>query len=111
MEATTSVLGVAGLVGLCATACALTRADRHSGRATNSAIRHPRSSVRILQTDQELQEALERALGYDQDAEDVLQRRIDRYAASGKQPSAPVIDLPSHGPDAAVAPIERMETA
>jgi hypothetical protein len=66
--------------------------------------------VRLLQTDDELHEALERAVGYDHDAEDVLQRRIDRYAASGEQHSAPVIDLPFHGPDTAVIPTERTET-
>jgi hypothetical protein len=111
MDATTCVLGVGGLVGLCATACALVRTDGQSSREASSSIRDSRSSVRLLQTDDELQEALERALGYDHDAEDVLQRRIARYAASGKQPPAPVIDLPFPGPDTAVIPIERTETA
>jgi hypothetical protein len=112
MDVTTCVLGVAGLVGLCGTACALVRTDRQSNRReASSSIRDPRSSVRLLKTDDELHEALKRALGYDHDAEDVLQRRTDRYAESGKEPSAPVIDLPRHGPDTAVASTERMETA
>lgn len=111
MDATTCVLGLAGFVGLCVTACPLVRTRRQSSRDASSSIRDPRSSVRILQTDDELQEALERALGYDHDAEDVLQRRIDRYAASGKQPSAPVIDFPFHPPATAAFPTERAETA
>lgn len=56
--------------------------------AKRSSIGDPRSSVRLLQTEDELRGALERALGYDHDAEGVLQWRIDTYAASGKQPSA-----------------------
>jgi hypothetical protein len=111
MDATTCVLGMAGLVGLCGTARALVRTDRQSSREASSIIRDPGSSVPLLKTDDELHEALERALGSDYDAEGVLQRRIDRYAESGKEPSARVIDLPLHCPDTAVSGTERTETA
>jgi len=53
--------------------------------------------VRVLRSDDELQEAIGRALGYDYVAEEALHRRIDRYTKSDTPHVAAAIDLSARG--------------
>jgi hypothetical protein len=112
MDATKWMLGLAGLMGLCGVGHALHRAGGNPFEGATSYLgEESHSPVRILRSDDELQEALQRALRFDQDAEDVLQRRIDRYSASGREHTAPVIDLAFHKSDATVMPRQGTKTA
>lgn len=90
------VLALVGLSGLCGAAWSRTRVPRESGSDAES-VGSQRSPVRVLRSDDELQEAMERALRYDRVAEAALLRRIDRYTQSGKVAAAAVINLPTRG--------------
>ena len=99
MSGLTLVLVLFGLGALCGVARMLASFVRRSDYEAGHALGEPRSPVRVLRSDDELEEAIGRALRYDRLAEDTLHRRIDRYTKSDSRHSATVIDLPSRGPD------------
>lgn len=99
MSGPTLVLVLFGLGALCGVVWMLADAVRRSDHEAGHALGEPRSPVRVLGSDDELEEAIQRALRYDRAAEDTLHRRIDRYTKSANLQSATVIDLPTRGSD------------
>ena len=95
MNTMTFVRGSAGLLALCGMGRTLIRTVRRPRPQITSSLGESPSAVRVLRTDDELQEAIERALRYDRISEDALHRRIDRYTRSAKPHAATVIDFPT----------------
>lgn len=103
MSGLTLVLVLCGLGVLCGVPWVLAVVARRSAHDAGRALGEPRSPVRVLRGDDELEEAIERALRYDRAAEDTLHRRIDRYTKADNRHSATVIDLPTNGSGADTA--------
>ena len=98
MNPMTFVLVSAGLLALCGAARTLVRSVRGPRPEVGLSLGKMGSPVRVLRSDDELQETIGRALGYDYVAEEALHRRIDRYTRSDTPNAATAIDLPTRGP-------------
>ena len=72
--------GAALLTGLLGTVLVLHRRGRHRHEVGSSELGPIRSAVRVLTTDEDLREAVERALLYERRNADRTRARMDRYS-------------------------------